>query len=429
MGLDPISAGSLIKGGASILGSLFGASGSASASKAQLQGVRETNAQNYRIWQEQKQYNKDMYDYQFDKEAAYNDPSAVRKRLEEAGYNPYLMYGDSAGAPSPGMNQVTPPTMMAATSSAYVTPFKAIGDSIMQGAQIFDVLSNASRSNAEAGSIRDKLPLEMKQLYWLNSTSEERLKQLKEMFPWNKEKISEETRGLRLSNDFNLYTMAQREEAIKLQNDNIRAINANALLTGEGLRIANQYLPTEKQLGILQTVQMLYNLQKAGVLTEAQIKKTVAERIQVEAATEGQEIDNYKSRAVADSFIRATNASYQYDYILNSHNYDSESNLRPSSYRQAYNYDRFKSRNDYRLEDRRLFQEDRRISQYDRYLDYYKYDTRTRRADMIWRNTNGTIGSVSSFFPRLGSRGSSRSHTDSRGPQFGSDHYYPERYY
>lgn len=422
--MDPITAGAVFKGASSLLGGLFGSAGASSSAKAQLQGVRETNAQNYRIWQEQKEYNKEMYDYQFDKEADYNDPSSVRKRLEEAGYNPYLMYGDSAGAPSPGMNQVTPPTMQSAPPSAYITPFKAIGDSIMQGAQIFDILSNASRSNAESKSIHDKLPFELKQLDWLNSTSEERLSQLKKMFPYLREQISESTRGQRLDNNFNLYTMSQREEAIKLQNDNIRVINANALLTGEGLRISNQYLSAEKQLGILQTVQMLYNLQKAGVLTEAQISKTIAERVQIEASAEGQQIDNYKARSVADAYIKATNQSYEYEALMGSHNYDSESRLSPSSYRQAYNYNRFKSRNDYRLGSRRLNQEDRQ-------LKINEYDSKTRRGDMIWRNINGSVNAVGGLLPGFRSfgSGSSRRHTDSRGPQFGSDHYNSHYYY
>ena len=38
---------------------------------------------------------KDMYDYTFDKEAEYNDPSAQVERLRTAGLNPALMYGGS----------------------------------------------------------------------------------------------------------------------------------------------------------------------------------------------------------------------------------------------------------------------------------------------------------------------------------------------
>lgn len=59
-----------------------------------------------RQWQYQQQQmdyqarlNRDQYDYEFDKEAAYNDPSAVRARLEKAGLNPALMYGQGAGSP------------------------------------------------------------------------------------------------------------------------------------------------------------------------------------------------------------------------------------------------------------------------------------------------------------------------------------------
>lgn len=59
-----------------------------------------------RQWQYQQQQmnhqaalNRKQYDYEFEKEAAYNDPSAVRARLEKAGLNPALMYGQGAGSP------------------------------------------------------------------------------------------------------------------------------------------------------------------------------------------------------------------------------------------------------------------------------------------------------------------------------------------
>jgi hypothetical protein len=43
---------------------------------------------------------KDMYDYTFDKEAEYNDPSAQVERLRTAGLNPALMYGGSGATGS-----------------------------------------------------------------------------------------------------------------------------------------------------------------------------------------------------------------------------------------------------------------------------------------------------------------------------------------
>ena len=42
---------------------------------------------------------REQYDYEFAKEAEYNSPQEQRKRLEEAGFNPYMMLdGGNAGS-------------------------------------------------------------------------------------------------------------------------------------------------------------------------------------------------------------------------------------------------------------------------------------------------------------------------------------------
>lgn len=54
----------------------------------------------YNKWalENQQQYNREMYDYAFQKESEYNSASAQRQRLEAAGLNPYMMMnGGSAG--------------------------------------------------------------------------------------------------------------------------------------------------------------------------------------------------------------------------------------------------------------------------------------------------------------------------------------------
>lgn len=52
-----------------------------------------------RMFQEEKAWEREQYDYEFAKEAEYNSPQEQRKRLEEAGLNPYLMLdGGDAGS-------------------------------------------------------------------------------------------------------------------------------------------------------------------------------------------------------------------------------------------------------------------------------------------------------------------------------------------
>lgn len=89
-------------------------SASAKASKyaadKNVQSVQDTNAQNYKIWQEQKDY-----DYtKWKEELAYNTPQAQRERLEAAGINPQLAMNNlTTGEATSNAGGQTPPTMEA----------------------------------------------------------------------------------------------------------------------------------------------------------------------------------------------------------------------------------------------------------------------------------------------------------------------------
>lgn len=130
----------LIAGGISALGSLGGAllgkSGSDSAAKTQYKIAQETNQMNYKIAQENNAFNERMVDKMND----YNSAVNQRKRLEEAGLNPYLMLdGGNAGIAS------TTPT--ADTSSVQQIP--DVASSMSQGSQILgSSISNAANQIA-----------------------------------------------------------------------------------------------------------------------------------------------------------------------------------------------------------------------------------------------------------------------------------------
>ena len=116
----------------SLVGGLFGKKGSDNAAKIQYKIAQETNANNYKIAQENNAFNERM----IDKMNEYNSAVNQRKRLEEAGLNPYLMLdGGSAGTAT------TAPT--ADTSSVQHAP--DVASSISQGSIAFgSSLSNAA---------------------------------------------------------------------------------------------------------------------------------------------------------------------------------------------------------------------------------------------------------------------------------------------
>ena len=101
--LDFLSPISTVVGG---LMNLFGTSG---ANQTNLQATRETNEQNYKMFQEQLGFTQDMWK----KNNQYNSPQNQRSLYEAAGFNPYLALGNMASgeatmasSPSPNPMQV-----------------------------------------------------------------------------------------------------------------------------------------------------------------------------------------------------------------------------------------------------------------------------------------------------------------------------------
>lgn len=91
---------------------------------------------------------RELYDYQFQKEAAYNDPSAQMQRMRAAGLNPALIYGSGVGdagavsaAPS-GVGSASAASANPPQLQNYATP------AIESMAQIASVLSNVDLNRA-----------------------------------------------------------------------------------------------------------------------------------------------------------------------------------------------------------------------------------------------------------------------------------------
>ena len=136
--LDPISAG------ASLIGSVLGFIGNNKTNKQNAAIARETNALNKQMFDEQMQYNWDMWNAQ----NAYNDPSAARERLQEAGYNPAaLLDAPSIGAASSG---APAPSPNAAIGYQYSSPFNALGKSLEQIPQVVLAAAQAEKTKEEA---------------------------------------------------------------------------------------------------------------------------------------------------------------------------------------------------------------------------------------------------------------------------------------
>lgn len=152
--------GAAISAGSSLLGSLFS---SISANK-QLKAQQEENQLNRDFNSQEAQKNRDFQRQMFDAENAYNDPKAAVARLQAAGLNPALAYGNfanSAGAMSGS----------AASSSGSVNPampdwsgIGSAGRAFLDGelikAQTRNVNAQAAKVEAETNYVDTLLSLD-----------------------------------------------------------------------------------------------------------------------------------------------------------------------------------------------------------------------------------------------------------------------------
>nr|DAT49832.1 MAG TPA: DNA pilot protein VP2 [Microviridae sp.] len=157
--MNPQIGAAIISGGASLLGGLFGGKSNQSeidkANATNLQIARETNQQQYQMFQEQNSFNERMYNQM----QAYNTPAAQMQRYQDAGINPYIAAGNvqtgnvqsslqSAQAPQLHTAQVAPALGM---GDAIQNSFTQIGNVVAQYAQNELALSQAQKNRAEAG--------------------------------------------------------------------------------------------------------------------------------------------------------------------------------------------------------------------------------------------------------------------------------------
>lgn len=124
--MDPLIGSALVGAGASFLGNLFNFGSQNKANATNLKIAQMNNQFNERMMEKQMAYNTDM----FNRQNEWNSASSQRKRLEQAGLNPYLMMnGGNAGTAANTLG-VTAPTAAPASVVAPQLDTSSIGESV-----------------------------------------------------------------------------------------------------------------------------------------------------------------------------------------------------------------------------------------------------------------------------------------------------------
>jgi hypothetical protein len=286
-------AGGLFGGIGSVISGAIGAKSTSDSNKTNLEINQMNNDFNARESQKARDFQLNMWN----RENEYNSASSQRKRLEDAGYNPYM--SDAQAGTAAGMSGTSAATAAGAASQVpYIPDFQSVGVNL---ASALKMMSEKKQTDIENLNMSDLLRSQIWQNLgatdWRNASPEARAYNL-----------SQGRKAAELG-------MASLEENLSNQrwSNNLLVANiANSLLDAESKTILNKYLD-EQQLAELNLKAANYEyLIMSGQLKRQEVNNLIAEEIETYARANGYNLQNYITRKTADGLIRATNNTNMY---------------------------------------------------------------------------------------------------------------------
>lgn len=297
-------AGGLFGGLGSVISGAIGAKSTADSNKTNLKINQMNNDFNAREAQKARDFQLDMWN----RENEYNSASSQRRRLEEAGYNPYM--SDAQAGTAAGMSGTSAANAAGAAPQIPYTPdFQSVGVNL---ASALKMMSEKKQTDIENLNMSDLLRSQIWQNLgatdWRNASPEARAYNL-----------SQGRKAAELG-------MASLEENLSNQrwSNNLLVANiANSLLDAESKTILNKYLD-EQQLAELNMKAANYEyLIMSGQMKRQEVNNLIAEEIETYARANGYKLQNDITRRTADGVVRATNNTNMYfgNYYDSRNNY------------------------------------------------------------------------------------------------------------
>lgn len=314
MPIDPGTA-TLATGGLSLVSGLFGSGMSNKSVKRSIKAAKEINQINNEFnasealknrsfqtseREASQQWNLD----QWNRENAYNDPSAQRARMEAAGFNPYNMNIDTGSASTSGA-QSSPGSGSQASASqvpnlpaytGYASDFQSVASGI---AQIGSAV--ASGINAKLTSTYGDDLMKADIMSKIGGNSE----WLTDAYKLGRQNEAPNLLGIDLRK--------KRLENLSTETD-IKVALAQGTLLGlqaEGQKIVNKFMPAQQQAEFFLKTANAFAQYKAGKLSESQIKTQIKQQALLEAQTVGQKLSNKMATRLADYQFKAMAAEFR----------------------------------------------------------------------------------------------------------------------
>lgn len=286
-------AGGLFGGVGSVISGAIGAKSTADTNKTNLKINQMNNDFNAREAQKARDFQLSMWN----KENEYNSASSQRKRLEEAGYNPYM--SDAQAGTATGMSGTSAATAAGAAPQIPYTPdFQSVGVNL---ASALKMMSEKKQTDIENLNMSDLLRSQIWQNLgatdWRNASPEARAYNL-----------SQGRKAAELG-------MASLEENLSNQrwSNNLLVANiANSLLDAEAKTIMNKYLDENQRAELNIKAANYEYLIMSGQMKRQEVNNLIADEILTYAKANGQKISNRIAEETADKLIKATNNTNMY---------------------------------------------------------------------------------------------------------------------
>jgi hypothetical protein len=314
MPVDPGTA-TLATGGLSALTGFLGSGMSNKSVKRSIKAAKEINQINNEFNASEALKNRDFQTSereasqqwnldQWNRENAYNDPSAQRARMEAAGFNPYNMNidpgsGSTSGAQSsPGSG--SPATASHVPSLPAYTGYTADFQNIASGiAQIGSAISSGIDARLTSAYGDDLMKADIMSKIGGNS------EWLTDVYKLGRQNEAPNLLGIDLRK--------KRLENLSTETDIKVALAQGALLglQAEGQRIVNKFMPAQQQAEFFLKTANAFAQYKAGKLSEAQVKTQIKQQALLEAQAAGQKLNNRLAERLADYQFKAMAAEYR----------------------------------------------------------------------------------------------------------------------
>lgn len=314
MPVDPGTA-TLATGGLSALTGFLGSGMSNKSVKRSIKAAKEINQINNEFNASEALKNRDFQTSereasqqwnldQWNRENAYNDPSAQRARMEAAGFNPYNMNIDAGSASTSGA-QSSPGSGSQATASqtpslpaytGYASDFQSIASGI---AQIGNAVSSGIDARLTSAYGDDLMKADIMSKIGGNS------EWLTDVYKLGRQNEAPNLLGIDLRK--------KRLENLSTET-NVKVALAQGALLGlqaEGQRIVNKFMPAQQQAEFFLKTANAFAQYKAGKLSEVQVKTQIKQQALLEAQAAGQKLNNRLAERLADYQFKAMAAEYR----------------------------------------------------------------------------------------------------------------------